>query len=97
MNKKQLTERDICIKYIIPALERAGWYIAPHVREEFPLTKGRIIVRGKRCTRAQNKWVDYVLFYRPNIPIAVIEVKDNFVQVADSLVLFFQKRYINNR
>ncbi len=63
MNKKQLTERDICTKYITPALERAGWDSATQVREEFPLTKGRIIVRGKLHTRAQHKRVDYVLFY----------------------------------
>ena len=72
MNKKQLTERDICTKYITPALERAGWDIATQVREEFPLTKGRIIVRGKLHTRAQHKRVDYVLFYKPNIPIACL-------------------------
>ncbi len=77
MNKKQLTERDICTKYITPALERAGWDSATQVREEFPLTKGRIIVRGKLYTRAQHKRVDYVLFYKPNIPLALIEAKDN--------------------
>ncbi len=77
MNKKQLTERDICTKYITPALERAGWDSATQVREEFPLTKGRIIVRGKLHTRAQYKRVDYVLFYKPNIPLALIEAKDN--------------------
>jgi type I restriction enzyme, R subunit len=62
MNKKQLTERDICTKYITPALERAGWDSATQIREEFPLTKGRIIVRGKLHSRAQHKRVDYVVF-----------------------------------
>lgn len=47
MNKKQFSEWDICSKFITPALERAGWDIRTQVREEFPLTKGRIIVRGK--------------------------------------------------
>ncbi len=42
MDKMQLTERDICTKFITPALEQAGWDIATQVREEFPLTKGRI-------------------------------------------------------
>lgn len=47
MDKRQLSERDICTKFITPALEQAGWDIATQVREEFLLTKGRIIVRGK--------------------------------------------------
>jgi type I restriction enzyme, R subunit len=77
MDKYQLSERDICTKFITPALEKAGWDIATQVREEFPLTKGRIIVRGKLHTRAQQKRADYVLFHKPNMPIAVIEAKDN--------------------
>ena len=85
MNKKQLTERDICTKYITPALERSGWDIVTQVREEFPLTKGRIIVRGKLHTRAQHKRVDYVLFYKPNIPIAVIEAKENNHALGDGM------------
>lgn len=85
MDKYQLTERDICTKFITPALERAGWDIATQVREEFPPTKGRIIVRGKLHTRAQNKRADYVLFYRPNMPIAVIEAKDNKHSLGDGM------------
>jgi len=76
MNKKDLSERDICTKCITPALERAGWDIDGQVREEFPLTDGRILVRGRLHTRAKNKRADYVLFYKPNLPIAVIEAKD---------------------
>ncbi|HNR13398.1 MAG TPA: DEAD/DEAH box helicase family protein [Thermodesulfobacteriota bacterium] len=85
MNKKQLSERDICTKYITPALERAGWDIETQIREEFPLTKGRIIVRGKLYTRSQHKRADYVLFYKPNIPIAVIEAKDNNHSTGDGM------------
>lgn len=59
MNKKQLSERDICTKYITPALEKAGWDVMPQIREEFPLTKGRIIVRGKLHTRAKHKRADF--------------------------------------
>lgn len=68
MNKKQLSERDICTKYITPALEQAGWDVTTQVREEFPLTRGRVIVWGKLHTRARHKRADYVLFYKPNIP-----------------------------
>ncbi|BAU15212.1 hypothetical protein LEP3755_57690 [Leptolyngbya sp. NIES-3755] len=85
MNKKQLSERDICTKYITPALVRAGWNILTQVREEFALTQGRIVVRGKLHTRAQNKRADYVLFYKPNIPIAIIEAKDNTHTLGDGM------------
>lgn len=85
MDKRQLSERDICTKFITPALEQAGWDVATQVREEFPLTKGRIIVRGKLYTRAQNKRADYVLFHKPNMPIAVIEAKDNKHSLGDGM------------
>lgn len=77
MNKQTLSERDICTKFITPTLEKAGWDVLTQVREEFLLTKGRIIVRGKLHTRGQHKRADYVLFHKPNLPIAVIETKDN--------------------
>ena len=85
MNKKQLSERDICTKFITPALEQAGWDIATQIREEFPLTKGRVIVRGQLHTRAQHKRADYVMFYKPNMPIAVIEAKDNSHSLGDGM------------
>ncbi|MFH1914418.1 MAG: DEAD/DEAH box helicase family protein [Pseudomonadota bacterium] len=85
MDKNKLSERDICTKFITPALERSGWDIATQIREEYPLTNGRIIVRGKLHTRAKNKRADYVLFYKPNIPIAVIEAKDNKHSVGDGM------------
>jgi type I restriction enzyme R subunit len=85
MDKKQLSERDICTKFITPALEKAGWNVITQIREEFSLTNGRIIVRGKLHTRGKNKRADYVLFYKPNIPIAVIEAKDNNHTVGDGM------------
>lgn len=85
INKKELSERDICTKFITPAIERSGWDIATQIREEFPLTNGRIIVRGKLHTRATNKRADYILFYKPGIPIAVVEAKDNKHSVADGM------------
>ncbi len=85
MSNRQLSERDICTKFITPALEKAGWDIATQVREEFSITKGRIIVRGKLHTRAKNKRADYVLFHKPNMPIAVIEAKDNSHSLGDGM------------
>lgn len=77
MNKKALTETDIRTKFIIPALTAAGWDIDSQVREEVSFTDGRIYVRGKIHARGTQKRADYILYYRPNIPIAIIEAKDN--------------------
>lgn len=77
MDKKKLTERDICSKFITPALVSAGWDLHAQIREEVSFTKGRIIVRGKLHSRGEQKRADYILYYKPNIPIAVIEAKDN--------------------
>jgi type I restriction enzyme R subunit len=85
MDKQQLSERDICTQYITPALVRSGWELATQVREEFSLTNGRILVRGKLHARARNKRADYVLFYKPNLPIAVIEAKDNRHSLGDGM------------
>ncbi len=85
MNKKDLTERDICTKFITPAVAQAGWDLLSQVREEVAFTKGRIIVRGKLVTRGKAKRADYILYYKPNIPIALIEAKDNHHAVGDGM------------
>jgi type I restriction enzyme R subunit len=77
MNKKELSERDICTKFINPAIEKAGWNMRTQVREEVSFTDGRIIVQGKLYTRGKSKRADYILYYKSNIPIAIIEAKDN--------------------
>jgi type I restriction enzyme R subunit len=85
MNKRDLSERDICTKYITPAVKLAGWDEMTQIREEFSFTKGRIIVRGKLVTRGKGKRADYILYYKPNIPIAIIEAKDNSCSVGSAL------------
>src|SRR5579872_7323419 len=85
MNKKDLSERDICSKYIGPAVKRAGWDGMLQIREEVAFTKGRIIVRGKLVSRGKAKRADYILYYKPNIPIAIIEAKDNNHSVGDCM------------
>ena len=77
ISKKDLSERDICTKYITPAIQTAGWDIQTQVREEVYFTDGRIYVRGNLTTRGKGKRADYILYYKPNIPIAIIEAKDN--------------------
>src|SRR6202165_4886565 len=85
MNKKDLSERDICTKYITPAITAAGWDIHAQIREEVSFTKGRIIVRGKLVTRGKAKRADYILSYKPNIPLALIEAKDNNHPIGDGM------------
>lgn len=76
-DKKSLSERDICTKCITPALEKAGWDKQTQLLEEVSFTDGKIYVRGKLTARGAQKRADYILYYKPNIPIAVIEAKDN--------------------
>ena len=77
MNKKSLSERDICTKFITPSIVAAGWNVDTQIREEVGFTDGRIYVRGKIHTRGSQKRADYILYYKPSIPIAIIEAKDN--------------------
>jgi len=79
MDKKKLSESDICEKFISPALTASGWDVHSQVLREFPLRKGRIVVRGRSARRDPKTvlFADYALFWKPNIPLAVIEAKDN--------------------
>ena len=85
LDKRSLSERDICTKFITPALRKAGWDEMTQIREEVSFTKGRIIVRGNLVSRGKGKRADYVLYYKPNIPIALIEAKDNSHSIGDGL------------
>ena len=88
MHKKSLTETDIRTKFITPALTGANgekWNLMTQIREEFYFTKGRVIVRGKTVKRGAAKKADYILYYKPNLPIAVIEAKDNTHSVGDGM------------
>ncbi|MDD2716302.1 MAG: DEAD/DEAH box helicase family protein [Candidatus Wallbacteria bacterium] len=77
MNKKDLSERDICTKFILPALVMAGWDVQKHIRENVYFTDGRILLKGNKTARGERKFADFILYMKPNIPIAVIEAKDN--------------------
>lgn len=77
MNKKALTEQDIRSKFISPAIHAAGWDVLRQMREEVQLTNGRVLVQGKLATRGKAKRADYVLYHKPDLPIAVVEAKDN--------------------
>ena len=88
MDKKSLTEADIRSKFITPALVGAHepkWDLFTQIREEAFFTKGRVIVRGKTVKRGEAKKADYILYFKPNLPIAVVEAKDNNHAVGDGM------------
>lgn len=84
IDKKELSERDICTKFITPAIKQANWR-ERQIREEVKLTNGRIIVKGSTTSRGKPKRADYVLSYKPNIPLAVVEAKKNTHTLGDGM------------
>jgi type I restriction enzyme R subunit len=85
MDKKALSEQDIRTKFVTPAIKKAGWNVQTQVREEVTFTAGRIKVRGKLVARGKTKRADYILYHKPNIPLALIEAKDNKHGVGDGM------------
>ena len=85
IDKKALSERDICTKYILPAIQTAGWDHINQMREEVSFTDGRIVVQGKIVKRGKTKRADFILYYTPNLPLAIIEAKDNKHGVSDGM------------
>lgn len=77
MKKSELSEQDIRTKYITPAILDAGWDRERQLREEYSFTAGKVIVRGRKCKRGQPKRADYILSYKANMPLAVVEAKAN--------------------
>lgn len=79
MDKTNLSESDICDKYIRPAMEQAGWNGLDQIFREYPLRAGRVVVRGSKAYRDKSSVLraDYALFYKANIPLATVEAKDN--------------------
>jgi type I restriction enzyme R subunit len=87
-DKKSLTETDIRTKFITPAItgkDGSKWNVMTQMMEEVYFTKGRVIVRGKTVKRGVAKKADYVLYYKPGIPVAVVEAKDNNSKVGDGM------------
>ncbi len=91
MDKRSYSERDICTKCILPSIQNAGWQ-SHEFREEVSLTDGRVMVRGKLAARVKNpdakggpKRADFVLYARPNVPLAVIEAKQSKFSVGHGM------------
>ena len=76
MGKSHLSEEDIKLRYITPAIQNAGWE-NKQIRMEYAFTAGRIILRGNITARGKKKSADYLLSYKSNFPLAVVEAKDN--------------------
>ncbi|WHX92018.1 EcoAI/FtnUII family type I restriction enzme subunit R [Peribacillus simplex] len=85
MSQYNMTERDICTKYITPAIVNAGWDLHKQIREEMTFTAGRVIVKGKNYTRKKAKRADYILSYKTNLPLAVVEAKDDRHSIGDGM------------
>jgi len=77
IDKKTLSEQDICSKYVLPAIVKAGWDLQKQIREQMTFTAGRIIVKGKIAARGEKKRADFIIYHKNNFPIAIIEAKDN--------------------
>ena len=76
LGKRNLSEEDIKLRYITPAIQNAGWD-NKQIRMEYAFTAGRIILRGNITARGKKKSADYLLSYKSNFPLAVVEAKDN--------------------
>lgn len=85
INKKELSETDICDLFITPAIKDAGWDPMRQIRREVTLTPGPVIVRGNLSTRNKKKFADYVLSWEPGIPVAVVEAKNNNHDVSQGM------------
>ncbi len=92
MDKRSLSERDICTKFITPALLQAGW-TQTQFREDVNLTAGRVVVKGSIASHltAVNsaggglRRADYVLYAKPDLPVAVIEAKNNNYKLQEGM------------
>lgn len=75
-SKMTLSEEDIKNRYISPAIfETAKWNKSDSLME-YSYTDGRINVVNNVVKRGKQKRVDYLLHYKPNYPLAVVEAKD---------------------
>lgn len=79
-----MTEEEVKLNFITPAIEEAGW-TKKQIRMEFSITAGKIVVRGNTAKRLPKKKADYVLFYKENLPLAIVEAKDNSHRVGDGM------------
>jgi type I restriction enzyme, R subunit len=81
-----LTEADTCRKFVVPRLQKAGWDDPPHmINEQRSFTDGRVVFVGGRAKRGKQKRADYILRYRADYPVAVVEAKSYYKHAADGV------------
>ena len=81
-----MNEADTCRTYVVPMLQAAGWDTDPHrLSEQVTFTDGRIIVAGRKARRRPGKRADYILRFRPDMPIGVVEAKPEYKTPGEGL------------
>ncbi|WP_405289002.1 EcoAI/FtnUII family type I restriction enzme subunit R [Methanobrevibacter sp.] len=85
MSYQKLTEEEVKLRYITPAIEEAGWDKHSQIRMEYHFTDGEMLIRDNKAVRGKPKFADYLLFYESNIPLAIVEAKDNTHAIGDGI------------
>ena len=81
-----MSEADTCRKYVVPKLQAVGWDNEPYsIAEQRTITDGRIVPRGQGFLRKPPKRVDYLLRYRRDVPLAVVEAKAGYKNALDGV------------
>ena len=88
-----MTEADTCRELVTPQICAAGWSTAPFaIGEQRTFTNGRIFVAGGKVRRGKQRRADYILFYRRDFPLAVVEAKEASLPVgADRKLTHLQR------
>lgn len=84
MNFTKMTEEDVKYQFITPAIEDAGWN-KNQLKFEYSFTDGEMQIRGSKSVRGAKKRADYILLYKPNLPLAIVEAKDMYHAVGDGM------------
>lgn len=77
LDKKQMTEEDIKLNFITPAIQSKGWSDKITMETQVKFTDGKINLKGNVVKREPAKKADYILYLNSNNPIAIVEAKDN--------------------
>ena len=85
LNKKQMTEEDIKLNYITPAINASGWQNGVNITMEINITDGKINIRGNKVCREKAKQADYLLYLNKYHPIAIVKAKDNNKTISHGL------------
>lgn len=85
LKSHEMTEEDVKMRFITPAIISGGWNLEKQIKAEYCFTDGRVIVRGNVVRRGERKRADYLLHYKANLPIAIVEAKDMTHSIGDGM------------